>query len=267
MPNQVTLKRLFAESGNVCAFPGCGTRLIDSQTGIVVGEVCHIKARGAGGPRYDPEQVESEREGYDNVILLCSPHHKIVDGDLNTYTVERLSRMKEEHRERQFEPEEVDPELVRRLDMDVRATTHEGSVITTINQSGGQVAHVIQNLGPPTRVLSAAQRGEILGRLAQAEPSRIGFASTAGNLEAHQFKAQLMDVFQEAGWRVMDLKTFMFFGAQQGLVVTIPFGAPEAGIPQVVAHALTATGNPVSSNRGDMANSCGVYVQVWHSTT
>lgn len=267
MPSQATLKRLFAESGNVCAFPGCETRLIDSQTGIVVGEVCHIKAREAAGPRYDPDQPESEREGYGNLILLCSVHHKIVDGDLDTYTVELLSRMKEEHRERQIEPEEVDPGLVRRLALNVQPTIVEGSVITTVNQSGGQVAHVIQNFGPPSRVLSPEQRSEVIGRLAQAEPSRIGFASTAGDLEAHQFKAQLMEVFQEAGWRVMDLETFMFFGSKQGLVVTIPFGAPEVGIPQVVAHSLAATGNPVSVNRGDMANSCGVYLQVWHAPT
>jgi hypothetical protein len=61
------------------------------------------------------------------------------------------------------------------------------------------------------------------------------------------------------------MATFMFFGSRRGFVVTIPFDAPESGVPQLVAEALARTGNPIVGNRGDMANECGVYVQVWHA--
>jgi hypothetical protein len=96
-------------------------------------------------------------------------------------------------------------------------------------------------------------------------PACAAFASTQGDPEAHAFKLLLIDVFRDAGWDARDMATFMFFGSHKGVVLTIPFGAAEAGIPQVVAQAIQQTGNPISGNRGDMANDCGVYVQVWHA--
>ena len=61
------------------------------------------------------------------------------------------------------------------------------------------------------------------------------------------------------------MQTFMFFGSKRGLVITIPNNASELGMPQVVATALGFLGEPVSGNRGDMANDCQHYVQVWHA--
>ena len=78
-PREATLKRLFARSGNQCAFPRCPDTLIEGET--VVGKVCHIKAAQLAGPRYDPQQTAAERHGYDNLILLCGKHHTVIDDD------------------------------------------------------------------------------------------------------------------------------------------------------------------------------------------
>ena len=43
VPSQRTIKRLFAVSGNRCAFPNCQTHLSDEH-GIIIGEICHIEA-------------------------------------------------------------------------------------------------------------------------------------------------------------------------------------------------------------------------------
>jgi hypothetical protein len=51
----------------------------------VTAEICHIKAQSAGGPRYDPDQTDKERHGFDNLLLLCGDHHKVVDADPATY--------------------------------------------------------------------------------------------------------------------------------------------------------------------------------------
>src|SRR5262245_10584647 len=91
-PSQPTLKRLFAKSGNRCAFPKCKAEIVQHET--VVGEVCHIKAAGPNGPRHDPQQSAAERHGYDNLILLCGNHHTVVDDDTESFTVDRLLRMK-----------------------------------------------------------------------------------------------------------------------------------------------------------------------------
>lgn len=83
---------------NRCAFPGCRTPLI-SPTGVVLGRVAHIKAQSVGGPRYDANQTAEERHGFDNLILLCAVHHIEIDadGNLDTYTVDRLLEIKRAH--------------------------------------------------------------------------------------------------------------------------------------------------------------------------
>jgi hypothetical protein len=94
-PSQKTLKRLFATSGNQCAFPNCRIEIV--REGTILGEVCHIKSAKANGPRYDALQSEEERHGYGNLILLCANHHTVIDHDEQTYTVERQIAMKRDH--------------------------------------------------------------------------------------------------------------------------------------------------------------------------
>src|ERR1051325_6062884 len=64
-----------------CYWPGClepTTRFVD---GIPVNnfEVAHIRAISSGGPRAVEEMSEKELNHFDNLILLCLPHHKVVD--------------------------------------------------------------------------------------------------------------------------------------------------------------------------------------------
>lgn len=93
-PSITTIKRLFTLSDNRCTFDKCLTPLVEDESGAVVGEICHIKATRAGGPRYDPNQTDEDRHGFANLILLCPTHHKIIDSDAGRYTVEYLQRMK-----------------------------------------------------------------------------------------------------------------------------------------------------------------------------
>lgn len=95
-PNESTKKRLFADSGRRCAFPGCTAALFEEEA--LVGDICHIKAANSRGPRYDPQQTPAERRSYDNLIVLCKNHHAVIDNDAKKYTVECLQRMKAEHK-------------------------------------------------------------------------------------------------------------------------------------------------------------------------
>ncbi len=95
-PTERTIKKLFALSGNVCAYPGCKLPIIESA-GTVTGEICHIKAKSVGGPRFDDGQSEKDRHDFDNLILLCRGHHKVVDADPDRYTVDALNKMKSDH--------------------------------------------------------------------------------------------------------------------------------------------------------------------------
>lgn len=99
-PSLQIVKRLFAASGGVCAFPGCTTRLVHRESGALLGEMCHIHAASAGGPRHNPELEDSERSEADNLIILCPTHHSLVDQDSATYTAETLRQMKVQHETR-----------------------------------------------------------------------------------------------------------------------------------------------------------------------
>jgi hypothetical protein len=143
--SQPTIKRLFALSGNLCAFPRCVEVLMQDST--VVGEICHIKAANPRGPRYDPQQTAGERHGYDNLVLLCGTHHKVIDDDVEAYTVERLLKMKADHESRAAR---VDDDFAERA---ARLLIINQSVMS-LNQSGGITAHTIKadtiNLHPPS---------------------------------------------------------------------------------------------------------------------
>lgn len=94
-PTEKVIKQLYAKSGNQCAFPGCKETLFDEK-GTNLSNICHIEAAEKGGQRYNEDSTEDERRSYDNLILLCHKHHKITD-DVETYTVEKLKEMKQEH--------------------------------------------------------------------------------------------------------------------------------------------------------------------------
>jgi hypothetical protein len=96
-PTRRTVKRLFALSGNKCAFPGCIAPLVGPASGILVGDICHIKARRPNGPRYDPGLSEKDLHAFENLILLCPTHHTVIDSDLPSHPVQKLISMKAEH--------------------------------------------------------------------------------------------------------------------------------------------------------------------------
>jgi len=110
-----TIKKLFALSRNRCAFPKCSTAIVQ-PTGTVTGKICHIAARSPRGPRFDPNQSSEERNSFSNLILLCSVHHDIIDGEPERYTVELLREIKDMHeREGDIELSQEDSKLARRL--------------------------------------------------------------------------------------------------------------------------------------------------------
>lgn len=92
-PTLATIKRLFSAAGRLCAFPGCGAPIV-GETGAIIGQICHMAARNARGPRYDPGQGEAERQSYDNLLLLCPTHHRTIDAQPEAFPVKLLKEMK-----------------------------------------------------------------------------------------------------------------------------------------------------------------------------
>lgn len=92
-------KILWCRSGNRCAI--CRQRLIVDETSVdtesVVGDECHINSGTVGGPRYNAAVEPKSIDGLNNLLLLCRVHHKMVDDQIETYTVELLRIIKENH--------------------------------------------------------------------------------------------------------------------------------------------------------------------------
>ena len=96
-----THKLLWGRSGNKCAFSDCRHDLIADETESddesIIGDEAHIVGRNEDGPRGISPLTEEERDKYDNLILICRKHHKIIDDQFNFYTVEKLLEIKSQH--------------------------------------------------------------------------------------------------------------------------------------------------------------------------
>jgi len=91
-------KILWGRSGNRCAI--CKNELVLEKDPfnkhLNIGEECHITSKQPNGPRHKPISG-FDYESSDNLLLLCCNHHKMIDEQVETYPVERLNTIKDEH--------------------------------------------------------------------------------------------------------------------------------------------------------------------------
>jgi hypothetical protein len=93
------IKRLFVESHNQCAEPNCLSSLMAEDHITVIGKICHIEAANKNGPRFNGDMNNDQRRSYENLILLCDEHHRIIDNPQNEskYRKEKLLEWKQNH--------------------------------------------------------------------------------------------------------------------------------------------------------------------------
>lgn len=63
----------------------------------IIGEECHIISTKPNGPRCHKILQPREYDQSENLLLLCRVHHKLVDDQENTYTIEYLTEIKRKH--------------------------------------------------------------------------------------------------------------------------------------------------------------------------
>jgi hypothetical protein len=100
-PTPSTIKKLFAWSGNQCAMPDCKNELVDDG-GTMLGKIAHIHAANEGGARFDAALDEEARRAFENLFLVCGPHHDIVDDPYREaeFPAELLRDHKQRHESR-----------------------------------------------------------------------------------------------------------------------------------------------------------------------
>ena len=92
--SQKILKKLYARSGNLCAFPGCSQPLFDEDN---QSNICHIEGVNTDSPRHNSKLTKDQINSYENLILLCPNHHTQIDKEPDIYTVSVLKDMKKRH--------------------------------------------------------------------------------------------------------------------------------------------------------------------------
>lgn len=148
-PTKQDVKKLFALSGNLCAFPGCSLPMVD-KSGVVTGEICHISAKSKSGPRYNSLLTLKERDAFQNLILLCAYHHKIIDSKPEIYAIETLIELKKNHEFAARRPEKTEDNFFAQLLLNsykkINIEKNSGNI--SINSPGSiQGQHVTVNTG------------------------------------------------------------------------------------------------------------------------
>jgi len=142
--------------------------LVDPNSGTVLGEICHIKARSPDGPRYDPAQTDEERHSSENLLLLCPSHHKIVDDNPEEYITERLLEIKSQHEAKHAGGQEASDEVARQFLIRIGYMVHGDKV------SGGKISVGDVGDGAVVTILTGAPTDEKTGRTPAPAVAPIG---------------------------------------------------------------------------------------------
>lgn len=62
-----------------------------------IGKMAHIEGENPGAARYNHNMSDSERNKYENLILLCPNCHDTIDNNPEEYTVGKLKQIKRDH--------------------------------------------------------------------------------------------------------------------------------------------------------------------------
>ena len=129
-------KQLWSAAAGVCSYhfkgESCETKLFKKNEDIDtnLGEECHIIGEKPTAARYQKEF--EEKETYDNAILLCNVHHKLIDDNPELYTPSVLRHMKIEHEEiisDRLRKQEISPLILKDSQFSIENNKVEGDAI------------------------------------------------------------------------------------------------------------------------------------------
>lgn len=163
-----TIKRLFGMSSNQCAMPDCKSPLIIGE--VVVGAICHIRARRKLGPRYSPDLSPTAKDEFDNLILLCTTCHKLIDSAPDDYPPEWLQTVKQAHERKAPQPVELSLADARHalLILAKHAPKTKGTILT------------VGDVSVPGGVQSSAKHGAVSVAIGGANQAPINIRMPAG---------------------------------------------------------------------------------------
>lgn len=113
-------KILWTKAWNRCSYnygqEHCDEELVKLVNGkpVLMGDECHIVGEKPDSPRYVAGFPEID--SYNNRILMCKKHHKIIDENESEYTAEILLKMKRSHEDsiaERMKTKEIQPLIIK----------------------------------------------------------------------------------------------------------------------------------------------------------
>lgn len=157
-PTTDTLTKLFAKSGNRCAYPGCNAPLVDDEN-IFIGQICHIQ--GVKGERFNPDMTNEDRRQFNNLILFCYPHHRKTNNE-QKYTVNILEDIKKQHEELFKEPYNIDETVIQNIYNELRSIKEDTEeILQTVKRQELQNEIQSANLNAILDLLNAKDDNEV----------------------------------------------------------------------------------------------------------
>lgn len=92
-------KKLWGRSGSRCAICNVVLTGLDG-TDAIVGDEAHIRSARPEGPRFEADYSLANIDAYENVVLLCKAHHKLVDENPQVFPADFLTGIKMRHEAR-----------------------------------------------------------------------------------------------------------------------------------------------------------------------
>lgn len=95
-------KRLWGRAGSRCAV--CNLELTQvERVDSIIGDEAHVRSATPYGPRHEPDYPANRLDRYENLILLCKIHHKLVDDNAEVFPTAELLDLKAKHERRVHE--------------------------------------------------------------------------------------------------------------------------------------------------------------------
>jgi hypothetical protein len=150
---------LAALSGGLCYWPGCPEPIIQRVGAEMyfIGQRVHICGALLGSARYDPAMTDDERRSFPNLVVMCKPHHQLIDiNEPELYPAELLRRWKAQREASPVEAlerlREVTPSGLRRIvadglrDHDARLEQALGRLETNDHESASLMRSLLDEL-------------------------------------------------------------------------------------------------------------------------
>ncbi len=113
IPDHIALK-LWVHAGGRCEFPSCNELVWRDKLTFKednFSHIAHIVAASPDGPRGKKDTSANLQVDFDNLMLVCLTHSKLIDGrNSSEYSTEQLREYKQKHEERIMRQTAIGPE-------------------------------------------------------------------------------------------------------------------------------------------------------------